>query len=226
MRHDDQGYAATVQSPGWLIAEPLDPAIGQQIADFNLRGLRQQLAPGPAAAPAARTAAQGDVLQELSPLWQQLDGPALQRVASMPFLLFELGLDSLPLFARGQASAPVGPPAAAQEFASQVLGYAWHLARANPLGAALRFGMPPGSAAALRELPFGDLQACAMPAASCLRLRWSQRPSVWRRLLVAARCDDREALEQEQLAGLRRLAGELMVITATGGAGRVAEPLW
>lgn len=219
MRHDDQGYAATVQSPGWLIAEPLDPAIGQQIAEFNLRGLRQQLATRP-------SAAQGDVQQELSSLWQQLDGPALQRVASMPFLLFELGLDSLPLFARGQASAQVGPPVAAQEFASQVLGYAWHLARANPLGAALRFGMPPGSAAALRELPFGDLQACATPAASCLRLRWSQRPSVWRRLLIAARCDDREALEQEQLAGLRRLAGELMVITANGGAGRVAEPLW
>lgn len=219
MRNDDLHYAATVQSPGWLIAEPLDPAIGQQIAEFNLRGLRQQQA-------ASTTDAAGSV-PAFASQWQALDPQALQRLASMPFLLFELGLDTSPLFARAGAgvTAP-GPDAASLEFAGQLLNYAWHLARANPLGAALRLGMPSGSVAELRELSFSELHALTAPAARCLRLRWGEPPTVWKQLLAAAKSHDPEALEREQLAGLRRLAGELMVPAGAGGAGRVAEPLW
>lgn len=228
MRTDDPLYSATAQAPGWLVAEPLDPAVAQQVADFNLRGLRMQLADlsGSAASPLQESSLPCAV-RELQPLWRALGQSAVQRLAGMPFLLFECGLDSLPLF----SGAAVRRPVTAQdpqrlEFASMVLNYAWHLARANPLGAAVGLGMPGVCAAALRELAFGDVQARAVAAAASLRLRWCERPAVWRPLLAVVTSGVAADLEREQLAGLRRLAGELMRADAAGRAGRISEPLW
>ena len=228
MRQDELNYSTTVQSPGWLIAEPMDQAIAQQVCDFNMRGLRLQLAGLEAASCARRRElVLPRALQDLLPVWRAMDAVALRRLASMPFLLFELGLDSVPLFARGGSRAVALPEAAAQlEFANLVISYAWHLARANPLGAAVGLGMPTQCAAILKEMNFGDLQSCVPSAAACLRLRWCERPAVWRTLLAAVNGGDRTVLEREQLAGLRRLAGDLLTATLSGGAGRVAEPLW
>jgi hypothetical protein len=244
MRHEDQPYASVLQSPGWLIAEPLDPAIAVQVADFNVRGLRLQLTALSAAVAApppgvGKTAPLPRALSELASLWLALDAAALRRLAQLPYLLFELGLDTPQLFAQTQIASRVAAPneaspvpaSPAHDFARIVLHYAWHLARANPLGAALGLGMPQLSAAALRELSFGDLEWLAPQAAARLRMRWAQRPAVWRGMLSAASGADTAALQREQLSGLRRLAGDLLAAASTGAAParaslRAEHPLW
>lgn len=226
MRYDDSMQATTAQTPGWLIAEPLDPAIALQVADFNRRGLQQQLALLAAQpTPPRRDAGLPRAVVELTALWRSLDEAALERLAAMPYLLFEVGLGSARLFSRPASAATAARPPRDIDFARMVLHYAWHLARANPLGAAVGLGMPTPCAAELRELSFGELESFVPAAAARLCLRWGGRPAVWAALLTAAAGSDSALLEREQLSGLRRIAGDLLSAAASPEA-RGAEPLW
>ena len=231
MKQQELPLVGATQSPGWLIAEPLDSALQQQIADFNRRGLRWVLTLLTGVPEGRSVSGVPRAVLDLRALWRALDSPAIARLAAMPYLLFDLGMGSPGLLT--SAHTPARLPASAigderQDFATLVLHYAWHLARANPLGAAVALGLPGPSAAALRELPFADLHRIVPGATERLTLRWAGRPAVWRPLLTAVAGDDADALQREQLIGLRRLAGDLLAAASAPGAAaaRVSDALW
>ena len=207
-------YSTTGQTPLWWIAEPLDPAIRTQIAAFNRIGLQMQReALGELNDPAAESGGLPPAITELCETWRALDDAALSRLSAMPYLLFEMGFQEL----RPEVPARPSPATIAdarREFARSLLNYAWYLARANPLGAAVGLGMPAASAAALRELSFSDQEMYVPRIAACLSLRWADRPTVWRGMLAAATSGNDRALQLERVSGLRRLAGELLPVSS------------
>ncbi len=235
MASDDFPYTPTAQTPGWLIAEPLDPAVQQQIGEFNRRGILQLLEDISISAPIPLRAGEPlPAVLQLTKRWQALDAVGVSRLAAMPYLLFDLGFDAPELFAVSRLNSAVVDPSERAQFVRTVLHYAWHLARANPLGAAVGLGMPSRSCAVLRELGFGELESLVPRFATRLRLRWANRVAVWRALLDVAQSGEPAALEHEQLSGLRRLAGDLLATSSTGAAarpmvraaGRIEDPLW
>ena len=211
MQSDAILYATALQSPAWLIAEPLEPAVVSQIADFNRRGIRWLL--GTLRAAGADPASAGKwprAIAELAALWLALDEDSVARLAAMPYLLFELGLDDASATRLGPLGAAVNM-GAPNDLASMILHYAWHIARANPLAAASGLGLSADAAGRLRELGFGELEALVPQIAARLGLRWSGRVPVWQQLLAAVSTGASDALQRERLNGLRRLAGDLLL---------------
>jgi hypothetical protein len=192
----------------------LDDDTLRQVAELNLRGLRVLRASLDADAP------QPVAVAVLEAAWRALDDAALQRLATCPWLLFDAHFDDVARWRRAflpgvheahSGGAPCMPAAApvdeAARFRRLVLHYAWHLARAAPLAAALVLGMPAETRALLRTQGLNAIDAFAAEAGDWVRLRWDHLPAAWAPLLQAAAAGDAAALHQAQLHGLQRIAG-------------------
>jgi hypothetical protein len=180
------------------------------VAEMNLRGLRvlrEALADGRSPGLAAVDGLRSD--------WLALDDAGLARVAEAPFLLFELSIDAALIAHRSQRLAVSDDPhrvvswcarPAGRAFARLLCHFCWQTCRTAPTAASLLLGISPAGCAAFRTLTLPNLDALTEIAGHWLALRWGDEPRHWRRRLQAAGRTDPEALWQDTLHGLQRLA--------------------
>jgi hypothetical protein len=211
---------------GWLRAGALDSLL--ELNELCLSLLAEQAA--------VRCGPPSGLLQQLSELWQRLDGASRQRAAACPYLLLDAGFAD-PLRWQMPPAPQVGDaggnrytcyftvPAAA-EVARLVFIYAWHLARSQAAAARLLLGMPESSAALIARYTLRQIQTLAENHLDWLRPRWPARVQVWRELLLAATSGEVAALERARLWGLTLLAAEARLAPAAWAprAGARAEP--
>lgn len=152
--------------------------------------------------------------------WRALGEPARLRLARCPFLLVDAGLAQPVLWASlpgtgVHEAGPVRAPAdrrgpVATPLLRQILVFAWHLARANGLGARIALGMSPSCAAVLARCRLSDLETLAEQRPAWIRPRWHDRPEIWQAWLAAAAQESPQALERLQLWGLQTLAADAL----------------
>ena len=114
--------------------------------------------------------------------------PGAVALAGLPCALFALGFRDARLWqAQVQRGGSVqdgpgqpGPESAALAFTRQAMVFAWHLADARDRAARLVLGLEPATAAALAEVPVGQLEGCAQQMAPRLAARFSGREAFWR----------------------------------------------
>ncbi len=163
-----------------------------------------------------------DALRLLSDEWLSLDEAARHRLATCPYLLFELDVAGLlnaaavpPRFVQEARGVPGAASAIAASFAGAegrgfarlLIHYAWHLVRSAPTAAAFVLGASQAVLDPLRTLGLSRVESLAGTASGWVRLRWDQEPLIWIDWLEAARGDDPAALWASQLRGLQRIAG-------------------
>jgi hypothetical protein len=230
--------------PPWPRDDVLDPALLLEVRSINLRGVAMlQEAAGSlvaldAEARAAASAA-GGVSALIEPAlrdWLVLDADARERLASQPFLLFDIALEDPSRWRQllagavgeevggpGVGSAPRGPMLA---YARVLLHYAWHLARTVPRTAAVVAGMAADTAALLRGCSVQRVDEIAPRCAHWLQPRWAADPAIWSELLCAARSgSDPGRTRRASLRALQRIGGALARIEAARGRAGAA-PLW
>lgn len=198
-------------SQSWLHSEALDAlaAVNEQCLELlcEQAAVRQPARPRPA------------LLKELEALWYGLDAGARRRAARCPFLLVDTG------FAR-TASRPWLPAGAIRDqdwsvppvpfftvprtvaVTRLVLTYAWHLARGESAAVRLFLGMSAQLAERLAGRTLPEVFQLAEGEPGLLTPRWSDRVSVWRDLLAAARSGEPGALERCRIRGLQLLAAD------------------
>lgn len=201
----------------WLAGTWLDDDALRPLSEINLRCI-QLLAAQAAATAGGR--GNGLVAMELRPLWQGLDERALQRLASCPYALVDVGFND-PERWRGvqqgavhdlprAASCACFEPVGAQVLLRQVLMYGWHLARAHRQLARVVFGMTPAVAASVAAISLQELERIAERYAHWLRPRWDSRPQLWKQLLIGAGEAGGFAMQQATLHGLQLMAGSTL----------------
>jgi len=153
-------------------------------------------------------------------LWSGLAAEAIQRAARLPFLIVDVHfideawwrsvlLNPQGLIGQG-SNACLWPPEAAQKFMSEVLVFAWHIARWDRRVARLVLGMVPSVVELFRGLTPQELDAVSALQGGTLRLRWQESQEFWARLVRASRDGDSEALADIHLHAKLLLSGELM----------------
>ena len=190
--------------------EGWDPGLQAQIAELNaqlLELLRQR----------ARAQPPGGVVPAfagLGPLLQRLGEPALQALARSPYLLLDAGFarpgywDGAVHEAEDSRSGGWLAPAVDPDLVRRTVMLGWHLARANPYAARISLGMTPQCARVIARMRLRDLEMLVDRRAASCRLRWEDRPAVWRQVLEAAVNGPVGQLETLQLRGLQLLAAE------------------
>ena len=203
MTEADRSLAARAED-GW------DPGLQGQIAELNAQLLEtlQRCTRGDASTRLAPP------LAELAPLWQRLGEPSLHALARCPYLLLDAG------FARpecwdgavhesGQSRGGDWLAAALEpDLVRRAVMLGWHLARANPYAARIALGMTPQCAGLIARMRLRDLELRVERRAGACRLRWEDRPAVWRQLLAAAGAGSIGQLEILHLRGLQLLAAD------------------
>jgi hypothetical protein len=199
------------RSGAWQSAdEGWDPGLQGQIAELNVQLLDalRRGAHGATAAPVSPLQA------ELAPLWRRLGEPALHAMARCPYLMLDVG------FARADRWDGAVHEAAEvrrdawlahalePDLVRRALMLGWHLARANPYAARISLGMTAQCARLIAAMRLRDLELLVERRAGSCRLRWEDRPAVWRQLLEAAATGSIGQLETLQLRGLQLLAAE------------------
>jgi hypothetical protein len=160
-----------------------------------------------------------DTVSSLQWQWRALGEAARARLAQCPFLLVDAGF-SRPRLWSGLAGAGVHeapPPVHAPgqhcllptPLLRRVLLYAWHMTRANPTGARVALGMCGACLRVVAVSRFHDLEALAERRPAWVRVRWDDRPEVWRAWLAAAAQESPAELECLQLWGMQMLAADL-----------------
>ena len=153
-------------------------------------------------------------------LWARLDADAIKRAGHFSFVILDVHFtdaSALQELSRDDGSA-VGassetclwPAEVAAELMQETLVFAWHAAKWDRRVARLALGMLPSVAQSIAALTPQALAAVASRASAALRLRWKDYPEFWVHLLVAARDDDQEALEEIRLHAQLLLSGELI----------------
>jgi hypothetical protein len=148
--------------------------------------------------------------------WQQLDAPALRRLAACPYLLLDVGLGQPHHWDRWLTSGVMDAaerggyfkPDAGVALLRRALLLGWHLARSNRLMAAIVLGMNAAAADRMAQRRLKDLEALAELTPPWMAPRWEQQPLVWQQMIAAASGTHPQALRQVQLRGLQLLARE------------------
>jgi len=151
--------------------------------------------------------------------WRALGEAARARLAQCPFLLLDAGFGRPRLWS-GLAGAGVheeSPPVHAlgqrcllpTPLLRRALLFAWHLARANPAGARVALGMCDVCLRVVAASRFADLEALAERRPAWIRVRWDDRPEIWRAWLSAAAQESAAEFERLQLWGLQMLAADM-----------------
>jgi hypothetical protein len=141
---------------------------------------------------------------------------ARRRLAGCPYLLLDAGFGE-----RARWVRPAGVQDAAQAvctappvvdcgvgLARRALVLGWHLARSNRLAARVALGMTPACADLVGALRLKELEALAEVDCGCVRLRWENRPELWRPLLRAALAEHPAVLAGLQMRGLQLMAAD------------------
>lgn len=201
MTNDNPSATRSGQTTNTDFARSVDRAIVREIADMNLRGLRAVRAATTDAAPQSLPPA----LESLRVAWQALDDQALTAMADAPYLLFEWRVNT-----ERPAGITAGWLAHAEirRYTRILCHFAWHTSRVRLVAAPLLLGCSPADAAALAGLDLGELDALTESAAERVGLRWAEDIRHWERRLTAAAAADRNALWENTLAGVQRLAGK------------------
>jgi hypothetical protein len=152
------------------------------------------------------------VLRELAPLWRALGERELQALALCPCLMLDAGFARPDCWDGGVHEAVQTKHWLAAALAPDLFRRAamlgWHLARSNPFAARITLGMTPRCAELIGRTRLRDLEIIVDRRVQACRLRWEDRPSVWRQLLHAALAGPDGALESLQLRGVQLLAAE------------------
>lgn len=176
-----------------------------QITELNLQVLeavRRCAAATPVPAP----------LRDQASCWRALRDPQLLALAQCPCLMLDAGFARPDCWAVGvhESAQPAHwlAPMLAPELFRRAVMLGWHLARSNPFAARITLGMTPPCAELIGRTRLRDLEWLVERRAQTCRLRWEDRPAVWRQLLQAALAGPDGALERLQLRGVQLLAAE------------------
>jgi hypothetical protein len=90
----------------------------------------------------------------------------------------------------------------------QILVLAWHVARIQRQAAGMILGMEPRQLDVIAGYTLRELDRLAETRRIDVRLRWADRPRVWRHSLSVAIAGDEGGLERARLRGIQLLAAE------------------
>jgi hypothetical protein len=204
MQEADRPADGLVPAEGW------DPGLQGQLAEINaqlLESLRRR-------AHVAAGAAHAPLIAELAPLWKRLGEPALHALARCPYLLFDAGFGRPEYWAgavheaselRDGGLTQVIEP----DLVRRTVMLGWHLARANPFAARMSLGMTPQCARLIAAMRLRELEMLVERRAIQCRLRWEDRPMVWRQLLEVAATGSLAQLEALRFRGVQLMAADL-----------------
>jgi len=158
-------------------------------------------------------------LSVLGPPFRELDRAAIPTIARQPFLLVDFAFGNPvalhELLTRGPAPlrfpSPRGslPTAEATALARGTLILAQAICRHHPSHAGLLLGLHPSLQAQIARLRLPDLERLAEEHPHCLRVRWEDRPDIWRTLLSATASTDPAARYAFRMYGMQLMAGEM-----------------
>ena len=186
----------------------------ESVQELNERclGILQRLASGPL----------NDLPQflvPLAPVLRKLDATALADIARQPFLLvgFAFGKPQLLRELLTRQPSPLrfpvprgGLPAIdAAALARGALILAKAVCRHHPAHAGVLLGMDPSLREQIALLRLPDLECLADANPHLLRLRWDNRPEIWRNLLAVAGSSDSNVAYEFRIYGMQLLAGEM-----------------
>ena len=194
-----------------------DATLLEPMAELNAEVLEALAAAAAQQSPAGATPA-------LQWQWRALGEAGRLRLARCPFLLVDAGFARADYWCTPPGAAvhetvpaparPAQRGVLATPLLRRVLLFAWHLARANRVGARVALGMSAACAGAVAGWRFADLEAVAELRPAWIRPRWENRPEVWRAWLSAALQESPQGLERLRLWGLQSLAAEVTAARA------------
>lgn len=192
----------------------LQPAIWDRSVLKQLSDINGQLLETLARQAAARVTG-GTLVNELRAEWLKLTAEHRVRLAACPYLFIDAGFADSGrwLEVAGCSVRDVAPACRAREgitllapeLLRPTLMLAWHLARSNPLLARIALGMNQHCATLIGSSRLQDLDLLAETSPPWIRVRWEDRPEIWRQLIRAATHGDTQFC-QLQLRGLQLLA--------------------
>jgi len=145
-------------------------------------------------------------------LWSKLDARTIEQAARFPFVILDAHFTDVEWW-RSESKPPETsqwPTSVSEQLMSETLIFAWHTAKWDRRVARLSLGMLPAVAEEIAALTPQQLSAISARHSSALRLRWQDDPDFWTQLLVAAKCDDNDRLEDVHLHAKLLLAGEII----------------
>lgn len=136
-------------------------------------------------------------LSEILALTATLNSQTLATAARFPFLLLDFGF-SEPTWWRGITRASDDsaaeltwltpfPRATTTKLARAITMLAWHTVRTDAEASVVLLGITPEVAGILQAIRFHSIEDLAERHARRLRLRWADRPGVWRQLIACAK---------------------------------------
>lgn len=87
---------------------------------------------------------------------------------------------------------------------------AWSTVALDRGAASVLLGVAPAVSNIIAELSPQDVERIGGRYSQHLRPRWEDLPAFWRKLLTAARDNDKEALRESHIHGVQLIGGELL----------------
>ncbi len=194
----------TAATDSWFTTELLEPVaevnvhslelICQRVRDADRRALPR-------------------VLGELAPAWAGLADAAIARIARVPYVLVASGFGELGGPQGDEVREAGDDPAFFDRehlpaLAREIIVLTWHVARTRRPAARLLLGMDSRQIDLIAGCSLRELERRVDARNIDLRLRWADRPGVWRHLLAAAASGDEASLARARLRGLQLLAAD------------------
>jgi hypothetical protein len=157
----------------------------------------------------------------LKELWAQVDARACERAGRCPVLLLDLNFQR-PDWWRRVRRGETGPLRAGRPSAlfnadraapllREILMESWSIGRSMPSAASLLFGMAAPVNTEIAGLSAPDVDRVVLEYTGCLRPRWEESRTFWKRLLEAAVGADEEALANVHLHCFQLLGSDLVL---------------
>ena len=204
-KRDKQRYQPPTP-PRWTGRDSLD--LAYQLNERSLSLLRD-VAGGPDA---------GDwpLIAHDQMLWSTLDAKTIERAARFPFVILDVHFTDIEWWRETINGSDVPadpndwPESVSEQLMSETLIFAWHTAKWDRRVARLSLGMSPAVAELIAALTPQRLAAISEHRSSALRLRWQDDPDFWARLIVAAKSENDDNLEDVHLHAKLLLTGEII----------------
>ena len=159
-------------------------------------------------------------ITELRPMWLEASNRMLERLAHVPIALLDIRLqtrnpgDRADSQAHGAAEldcfrGDLGARAAVQ-LAHSALTLAWSLTRSSRELARVVFGLNTLTASTVAQLGIQGIQHLAESVSHSLRLRWADRPDIWRELLHLAHQEQHDSTSLVDMRVLQYHLAELL----------------
>lgn len=169
-------------------------------------------------------------LSEILTLTATLNSQTLATAARFPFLLLDFGFSD-PTWWRGITDESNDhaaeltwltpfPRATTTKLARAIIMLAWHTVRTDTEASVVLLGITPEVAKILQSIRFHSIEDLAERHARRLRLRWADRPGVWRQLIACAKHTEIDVAHEFVLHALQLTAGTAL---PTGGAPPTAK---